>query len=1205
MKLWSSADSEKATTFSNLSDKETLERIQAGNDKEKKFEMIREYYLSNESNHPTASTLGIKKSDFENYEELILSCALLNLDSLPEWEVATHEPAATVGKTSSSSVVSSVLSSLRSPTKLVAQPDDMEAKPYVYFRWKSAGGKCNEIRIASEGEEGNAFFYQGDGNNGQKQRKQSFDIQDVQDLIADFQKVAGTEDVIQNCDNEAEKVRSNFKSSADVSDTTSVGSLKLDGGRVLMKLALNNQLRQNQFSKLTESKGIQDFFSERDNSRKKSDQLKNHYKNHPSDFFVDLLLLNISSLDGPKELIGSSKIKAISSPKFSKNSPTRPAVIKPKKAEWSKVGNQITSKFLLGDEDEYEMSISQQESHVGEISIKKNGVVLETIDQEFASKLIAALVRDSAYLEDLNKRKKIKTESNGEDRWSKLETSLKFGGRDWIKTILDKLISAEKSSQQDSTGSPNTLKSSDSEDSVDGLRNTSTTTMISNKVVAIDGSPGSDLNNSLVSTKGYSDDNTSQTNSFNSPIKFSTLSTDLNGFVVTDSPPQDLNDILVGVLRNEVEVINQSQDLAVEGEEESKLNSSVQSYIPPKQRLMNRWAANKKKKVDNNTTTLNQDEDEIEIGANNLNKNEVMSVTTVTEGLEKLFYESLENKQQNIGDVTTNGNSDTDVNLLLNQSTASFNQSYIDEQLKDVFGDEYISTSTNSFPTTPLKVAISVANIDQVRNNIKSSGDVVVAFQEVVSELDQSATLGATQTIFRDDIPKYAKILEELIILAATKVEYKDAWAEITSHNSGASGTITDPKLLETLDKNTQKFLATILPDQLTNNNGDIFEGCFSDDELEEIKKLKLERSDIDETDFNHDVWVLILNKKLATIPDTNRSLEYSNDETDVDASHLFQNPSIAVVLESLSKGKTSNRYMEAFRLALKEVDPKNIDEQEGSFFSGYAIKDVKIDNSAIRLEAHSAEILYLVDENNNGYYDKEVPAPTKEDVQKYADFLGVTDQYIANVKLLEWKKMDAPSPSPKPLNGEHIAEKTLYIPEPKNIHKDSIWKDKDRGNKLKVVNDVYGVNGEDGQNAIEQTLFDIIAKVAFDQGLEITRVLQIIETAREKGGIKNKWEGEEKQGGHYSPDQADRDARIFSKKFQEECEACGILSGRGSSSRGLRTTFIPLSVTNRIENLGEDELDKGVIKVSEKMKKNLEDRKGEVTSKKSQEHVM
>ena len=66
------------------------------------------------------------------------------------------------------------------------------------------------------------------------------------------------------------------------------------------------------------------------------------------------------------------------------------------------------------------------------------------------------------------------------------------------------------------------------------------------------------------------------------------------------------------------------------------------------------------------------------------------------------------------------------------------------------------------------------------------------------------------------------------------------------------------------------------------------------------------------------------------------------------------------------------------------------------------------------------------------------------------------------------------------------------------------------------------------------------------------------------------------------------RIAKKFSKQFQDECKACGILSGRGESNVGLRTSFIPLTVANKIEqNLSFD-----VVELTKESGQNLKNRK-------------
>lgn len=185
----------------------------------------------------------------------------------------------------------------------------------------------------------------------------------------------------------------------------------------------------------------------------------------------------------------------------------------------------------------------------------------------------------------------------------------------------------------------------------------------------------------------------------------------------------------------------------------------------------------------------------------------------------------------------------------------------------------------------------------------------------------------------------------------------------------------------------------------------------------------------------------------------------------------------------------------------------------------------------------------------------------------------------------------ESPSTSAKETGAVKLVETTLY--KPVHINESSTWHEKNsksgRGNNLKVVNGVYGVEGDRSEKeAIENTLLDIICKVAIDNKLKFEDVLLIIKEAREQGGIKNVWMEDKNKylprSGSEKGAEFFKIAKKFSKEFQRECGACGILSGRDASSRGLRTTFIPETVLSKIPT--------GDVKLSEEAGKNLKTRK-------------
>ena len=92
---------------------------------------------------------------------------------------------------------------------------------------------------------------------------------------------------------------------------------------------------------------------------------------------------------------------------------------------------------------------------------------------------------------------------------------------------------------------------------------------------------------------------------------------------------------------------------------------------------------------------------------------------------------------------------------------------------------------------------------------------------------------------------------------------------------------------------------------------------------------------------------------------------------------------------------------------------------------------------------------------------------------------------------------------------------------------------------------------------------------------LTLEKLLGIIDFAKDKGGVGHKKVANPKEGGPIYEDQKSSEipspvtpevARIVSRIYQRECEACGIYSGRGDSSVGSRLTFVPDKVRNELE---------------------------------------
>ncbi len=327
-------------------------------------------------------------------------------------------------------------------------------------------------------------------------------------------------------------------------------------------------------------------------------------------------------------------------------------------------------------------------------------------------------------------------------------------------------------------------------------------------------------------------------------------------------------------------------------------------------------------------------------------------------------------------------------------------------------------------------------------------------------------------------------------------------------------------------------------------------------------------------------------------------------------------------VFNDLSKGQTANRYLKALSETLVaqrgdiSAGVKFYYDENESYIDGLDHVRIKIDKSNKSLSYNTVienriktgeleEVTIFVNTIN----------PTNEDIKRFAQSLGVERQYLENVKLLEWEK-EIPSPSPQTVTTEKIAETTLY--KPLSINQKSIWKDDERGNKLKVVNGVYGLNDEDAQDEIEQTLINIIITVAADPSLNMTlnQVLLVIEESRKAGGISNKWLKDEdvykgKDELEFVSGVSFATAKKFSKMFQKECDACGILSGRkGGKEVGLRTSFIPKTVTDTIEKEASENGNGPILLRDQDLtaaKANLETRRslrdGKVTSRQEPTH--
>lgn len=176
----------------------------------------------------------------------------------------------------------------------------------------------------------------------------------------------------------------------------------------------------------------------------------------------------------------------------------------------------------------------------------------------------------------------------------------------------------------------------------------------------------------------------------------------------------------------------------------------------------------------------------------------------------------------------------------------------------------------------------------------------------------------------------------------------------------------------------------------------------------------------------------------------------------------------------------------------------------------------------------------------------------------------------------------------------------TLYQPLVTNTN--SVWYDAQdtrgedgRANKFKIIGGVYNKTLIEGaevscdprfpkiQNNVEDTFVNILISTAaaMDPPLNKAQVEEIIKFSKKRGGVTNSVDGQKK---YLSKDESEKtldlnaeigseDAKVslaiakrFSAKFQSQCKACGILSGR-DGTHGLRLTFLPETVNKLLKD--------------------------------------
>jgi hypothetical protein len=146
-----------------------------------------------------------------------------------------------------------------------------------------------------------------------------------------------------------------------------------------------------------------------------------------------------------------------------------------------------------------------------------------------------------------------------------------------------------------------------------------------------------------------------------------------------------------------------------------------------------------------------------------------------------------------------------------------------------------------------------------------------------------------------------------------------------------------------------------------------------------------------------------------------------------------------------------------------------------------------------------------------------------------------------------------------------------------KGTNEEAITKIKSRSNKINALEKLY----QKDEAKIQDSLLSAIVAACYDMGLKLDKVTDFnfitkaINYARENGGISNVVDI---ASGNYEQNNLDssedfKKMKIFSKKFQQNCEKLGIYSGREGGKGGLRLTFIPdeiAMVFNRNSKLDE-----------------------------------
>lgn len=178
--------------------------------------------------------------------------------------------------------------------------------------------------------------------------------------------------------------------------------------------------------------------------------------------------------------------------------------------------------------------------------------------------------------------------------------------------------------------------------------------------------------------------------------------------------------------------------------------------------------------------------------------------------------------------------------------------------------------------------------------------------------------------------------------------------------------------------------------------------------------------------------------------------------------------------------------------------------------------------------------------------------------------------------------KVSIPSPSPSSENGKFYVTTLMEVETTM-----SPWKNTERKNNYKTLDGAYPTDRteriEESQEIMRNILVEIshhpsILKRNENKPLNINQLVEIILLAKEKGGVAHT-----SNGNSYSPVEPTKEnklARAVSALYQKRCQECGIYSGRGTSNKGSRLTFLPETILEEFKKIVKDGRGKGMDKM-------------------------